>query len=151
MKNNMKKNPTPQSIKEAIKSEFAFLVDSYGFSEVVVMPQSDDIYSEVHFEKKNWKIAILTTAYGAKVSLQLISPDGIRGFLSHILEPEIGKPSKIKYDGNVFDDIKSNSQCLQKYGSTLLKGETIDFERVLETITNKQQQWAMNAGILTKA
>lgn len=151
MKNRMENKPTPESIKEAIKTEFAFLVDSYGFSEVSAMPPSDDIYSEVHFEKKNWKIAILTTAHGTKVSLQLILPDGIRGFLSHLFEPELSKSSKNKFGGNIYDDIKYESQCLLNYGSMLLKGETIDFERVLGTITNKQQQWAMDTGILTKA
>jgi len=138
MEKMTKKTSPPKAVRDAIRTNFAFLL-SHGYTEVPVSPPSDECYAEVHFQKNEWRIAALTTAHGTRITLELVSPEGERGFLSHLSDRKPGV--------DVMDDIRVKAQLLQEDGVALLQGSVHDFENVLETVTKRQQQWIEESGI----
>jgi hypothetical protein len=138
MKTINMKITSPKAIGDTIRSSFAFLL-SHGYAEVPVSPPSDECYAEVQFKKNDWRIAVLTTAHGTRITLVLVSPDGERGFLSHLADREPG--------ADLLDDIRVQALFLQEHGLALLQGSVHDFKSVLETITERQLKWVAESGI----
>lgn len=130
--------PSTESIRDAIRKHFGFLLE-HGFTEVEPCPQTDDGYAEMNFAKSNWRIAVLTTSHGTKITLHIISPDGRRGFLSHL--------GNSKSESDVMSEIQSKAKFLQKNGLSLLQGNASDFQSVFEAVTEKHQQWIKKTGI----
>jgi hypothetical protein len=151
MEQNENKIHTPDDIRKAIRFEFKFLVDLYGYREVPPSPPTHDMYSEVQFEKRKWKIAILNTAHGTQATVQLVSPENERGFLSFLIDSKNAKSIRAKFEANIFGDIQYEAQNLKTYGALLLEGDNKDFEQVLNSLLKKQQRWLVESGIMSES
>ena len=141
----------PDDIRKAIRLEFNFLIDLHGYKEVPPSPPSHDMYSEVHFEKRKWRIAVLNTAHGTRATVELVSPENERGFLSFLIDPKTAKSTRTKFEANIFGDIQYQAQNLKKNGAMLLEGDIKDFEHVLNMLLEKQQRWLVESGIMSEA
>jgi hypothetical protein len=148
---NKAHSSSPDAIRQAIRREFAFLIDAYGFSEEPVFPPSDDIYAEVHFKKEEWRIAVLTTAHGTQVSMELVSPDGERFSFSYILDSKSAKLARTRFEPGLLGDIRCKAGCLQTYGSSLLRGSRHDFESAFEMMRSKHRRWIVESGLMSEA
>jgi len=142
---------TPDDIRKAIRLEFNFLIDLHDYKEVPPSPPSHDMYSEVHFEKRKWRIAVLNSTHGSRATVELVSPENERGFLSFLIDPQITKPIRTKFEANIFGDIQYQAQNLKQYGAMLLQGDIKDFEHVLKVLLEKQQKWLVESGIMSEA
>jgi hypothetical protein len=134
----------PNEIINAIHQEFNFLVETYGFNEILPQPPSAEMYSEVQFEKSNWRIAILATAHSTQISVELISPDKNRASLS-FLEISTSNYKKLKVAENLFEDIINEAIKLKIYGNKLLDGNEKDFKIIIEEILKRPE----NNGIMS--
>jgi hypothetical protein len=151
MKDNTMNNPTPETIRKAIRQEFAFLIETYGYLDVPVSPSSDEIYAEVHFMKEDWRIAVLTTAHGSRATVQIISPKSQRGSFYHLVDSKATKVARSEIEADLFGDIRYQAQCLREYGVPILEGDQRDFESVFKLISEKQRKWLVKSGIMSEA
>lgn len=130
-----------KDIRGLLKKEFEFLITDYNFHENSDL-DADDVYSEVRFEKNNWKISIITTSHGSKISLRLISPTNEFGFLSHYF-----RKLDAKFNENenktitLIDSIHFYSEFLMKYGHDLLIADTEKLTRILGILRTEQEFW----------
>jgi hypothetical protein len=130
-----------KSIQRQIREHFSYLMTDDGFSDDLSV-STDDSYPEVRFKKNDWAISIVTTAHGTKISLNLISPTGDFGFLSHYfktIETDYNKTEgKTK---NLMDNIRFHSDFLRTNGKDILIADTKRLTEILEFIKSEQMKW----------
>jgi hypothetical protein len=135
---------TAEAFRLACRKEFAFLTQSYGFIEQTLVP--DERLDQVVFEKLGWRIAVVGTAHGTRASIVIHSPDGRRGFFSHLIEPQFEKQKRSEFGKGQLGDIGFKACCLRTYGAAFLNGEWQGFDFLLQ----KQRKFILASGIMSK-
>ena len=129
------------NIQRLIREQFSYLVTDCDFFDDP-NTDTDDIYSEVRFKKNDWKISIVTTAHGTKISLNLISPTDDFGFLSHYLTAiDTDYDKTEKGTRNLQENIRFQSQFLRTNGKDILAFDTQRLTRILDFIKLEQLKW----------
>ena len=106
------------------------------------------INSEIKFGKEDWNISIKTTAHGTRISIILESPENEIGFISHLFSMKDKSYNKTdRSHKSVENRIKYNSNCLRKYGESILSGDPLELKRILDLLICEQEKWIEKSGI----
>ncbi len=130
-----------KNIRGLIREHFSYLITDYDFVDDLDL-DTDDIYSEVRFRKNDWKVSIVTTAHGTKISMRLISPKNDFGFLSHYFDA-VDKEYKKTEGGtkNLGESIRYYSELLRTKGLDILTADSGRLTTILELIKVEHDKW----------
>jgi hypothetical protein len=137
--------------RKSIRTEFGFLIDLYGFHEVPPIPPIADIYTEVHFKKNGWIIAVKNTAHGTKATLQLVSPENKRAFLGYLFKPKLKKKARRNQTDPFLTDLKIMARCLREYGTLILEGDDKKLRQAFKSAILLHENWLVQSGTMTEA
>jgi len=130
-----------KNIRGLIREHFSYLITDYDFVDDPNI-DTDNIYSEVRFKKNDWKVSIVTTAHGTKISMTLISPKDDFGFLSHYFNM-VDHDYKKNESGtkNLRDSLRFYSDFLRTHGHEILTTDSERLKKILELIKAEHEKW----------